>query len=289
MLLLLRYANVRLPSERVRLYLDLVTKLLGRWNRVRSTIAAAETELPVNDLLTVWADVANWLHQETPSGAITEAQLHRRLVAALENHELDDNDPHAVARSYLDAARNRAGLLEERANGIFAFRHPTFEEFFAAIHLTTPSGTAIERLLPLRADPRWREVVLLAVGYLTVYQNDAATASDLVRAIADNDIPATEVFGHPRLRLAAASILDAPGIRRRTKDHILTRLATAAFNYPTDDLLDAFVEFTVGADHETRHPETIVALVNASRSPHWQVRMAAAHALAPTATLGQKP
>jgi hypothetical protein len=72
--------------------------------------------------------------------------------------------PEQTADSYLEAAARRAGILEERGTDIFAFWHPTFEEYLAGVDLTTPSSRAAERLVAVADDPRWREVVLLGVG-----------------------------------------------------------------------------------------------------------------------------
>jgi hypothetical protein len=181
---LLRYEHARLPQQRVQLYNRAVRTLLETWNVWRSQLAGAGTvggtELPPERLITVWGEVAEWTRRTKPTGIMHRAELKRELVRILRDQELDEDEPEATAESYLQAATESAGLLEERGAEVFAFWHATFEEFLAAVALATPIAKAAEYLLPLCDDPRWRETVLLAIGYIGIVHHDAGSATELV-------------------------------------------------------------------------------------------------------------
>jgi hypothetical protein len=151
--------------------------------------------------------------------------------------EFDEESPEATAESYLNAAADRAGLLEERGCDIFAFWHPTFEEFLAAVDLTTPTSKSTSRLLPLRRDPRWREVILLAVGYVGVVQHDSETATEIVRSLWEQGPSALEPVFHDQLRLAAACIADDVGVKRTLAQQIIVRLAEVVLLLPYEPFI----------------------------------------------------
>jgi predicted NACHT family NTPase len=221
---IIRHEQARLPQERVRLYDCAVNTLMETWNYWRAKVAGLDTnsrQLPVGQLIEVWAAAAEWTRRTIPTGVIHRGQLKRKLVEVLTEKELDEGHPEATAEAYLEAAANRAGLLEERGPDVFAFWHPTFEEFLAAVALTTPTSKAVESLLPLRDDPRWREVILLAVGYVGIVQRDRDTATAIVQAIADHRHGPIEPILHPHLRLAAECVADNAGIKPAATQQIV--------------------------------------------------------------------
>jgi predicted NACHT family NTPase len=178
---LIRYEGRRLPEKRVQLYERAVKTLMDTWNRWRSDpqISVGGLELPYEKLVQVWARVAEWTRREKLTGVVHREELRRRLIETLQDLEFDEDDPGATADSYLNAAVEKAGLLEERGQNIFAFWHPTFEEFLAAVELTKMPS----KLLSVRDDPRWHEVILLALGLIGVIKHDQEAATALLDQI----------------------------------------------------------------------------------------------------------
>jgi hypothetical protein len=280
-LALIRHEQARLPEERVQLYDRAVKTLMDTWNRGRSLagIDVGGVHLPINNLVRVWGAIAEWTRRTKPTGVVHRAELTRKLVEILRDQELDEDNPEATAESYLNAAADRAGLLEERGKDIFAFWHPTFEEFLAAVELTTPSSRAIERILPLREDPRWREVILLAVGYLGIVQRDRDTATDLVEAIWTRDPGPLERLLEPHLRLAAACIADDVGVKRSFAERVIVRLGEVVRDLPYRLFIDAFAQ-TVRALPRLRPSRgTVTALKAITEHKSWVVRMEAVRLL----------
>jgi hypothetical protein len=280
-LALIRHEQARLPEERVQLYDRAVKTLMDTWNRGRSLagIDVGGAHLPINNLVRVWGAVAEWTRRTKATGVVHRAELTRKLVEILRDQELDEDNPEATAESYLNAAADRAGLLEERGKDIFAFWHPTFEEFLAAVELTTPSSRAIERILPLRADPRWREVILLAVGYLGIVQRDRDTATELVEAIWLHDPDPLEPLLSSNLRLAAACIADDVGVKRSLAERVIVRLGEMVQELPYQPFIDVFVQ-TVRALPRLRPSRvTVTSLKLLAEHHHWEVRLEAVRLL----------
>jgi hypothetical protein len=241
---LISYERLRLPERRVQLYDRAVMTLMHTWNVWRASVKAdvGGLQLRYDRLIRVWGAVAVWAHREKPTGAIHRQEMKRQLVSVLEEREIDAEDPAATAESYLNAAVQHAGLLEERGANVFAFWHPTFEEFLAAVDLAIPTGRCAQRLLSLRDNPRWREVILLAVGYVGIVLHDPETATEVVGAIADAGPPLpTEPLLHSRLRLVAACIADDVEVQRHLVDTIIGRLAEVVNEQPHQPFIEAFV------------------------------------------------
>lgn len=274
---LIRYRKIRLLDKRVELYANAVDTLMDTWNRWRSLISKdmGGTQLPRERLITVWSGAAEWMRRTRPTGVVHQEELKRELIHILLEEEYDEQNPAATADSYLTAAANRAGLLEERGPGIFAFWHPTFEEYLAAVKLSTPTGTARARLLQVRDDPRWREVILLAIGHIGVTGRDERTATDIVEAIVDAGPPSSlEPLLHSRLLLAAACVADDVGIKRSFVRSIVVRLGGVVQAFPYDPLKQTFAETVRALSRLRLEPEDITALSLLASHQDWQIRMA---------------
>ena len=279
---LIRYEQTRLPEQRVELYHRAVNTLMDSWNRVRSLarIDVGGAHLDLADMRGVWGAVAEWTRRTRPgTGLVQRAELERELVRILKERELDEGKPEATARSYLNAAADRAGLLEERGRDVFAFWHPTFEEFLAAVELSTPTGQAIGRLLPLRDDPRWREVILLAVGCIGRVQNDPGTATELAEALAFREAGALEPLFHDHLRLAAACTADAVGLRPSLVQRIIEGLARVVAAQPYGPFQESFVQTVRSQGRQRPDPSLVEGLRPLAQHPAWEVRMEAARLL----------
>lgn len=116
----------------------------------------------------------------------------------------------------IEYLRDRAGILEPRGVGVYAFPHRTFQEYLAACHLT---DVGFEDELPrlLRAEPnRWREVTLLAGAKATRGLASAAwTLADTPCFAAPPHQRLTEEAGYWGALLAAQVLVE-----NRSLEHI---------------------------------------------------------------------
>ena len=108
---------------------------------------------------------------------------------------------------FLTVIQERTGLLIARAEGTYAFSHLTFQEYLAALAI---AGRDDYLAYTLRRCPDawWREVILLAAGYLSTQSKERTTR--LIRAIADAK---TEPEPYHNLVLAADCVRDADANR----------------------------------------------------------------------------
>jgi formylglycine-generating enzyme required for sulfatase activity/energy-coupling factor transporter ATP-binding protein EcfA2 len=176
----------RLPDARAVLYEDTVDLLLSRWDEQKQANkqarpglgklldSAGRAEIDLKRVL--WRLAFNAHEQgETGDGQladITEASLQKALANL--NKDAEGKPDLNWARDLLDIIKLRAGLLIERLPGVFTFPHRTFQEFLAGVYLTSEGDFARNAAALADDAPRWREVILLAVGFLLHRQGDTS-------------------------------------------------------------------------------------------------------------------
>jgi formylglycine-generating enzyme required for sulfatase activity len=125
-----------------------------------------------------------------------------QLKAAFANKTANTRAAEQAAERFLTVVKERTGLLVEAGQGVYRFSHLTFQEYLAAVEVTEGEDY-VTYTLAHTADPFWREVILLEVGYLST-KNQAKTTR-LIRAIVDS--PSEPELFH-NLVLAAECIRD---------------------------------------------------------------------------------
>jgi len=166
-----------LPDHRAVLYERIVELLLWRWES-RKQDQGEEPELLARlrqagcsqvDLLRKLRRIAFEAHAQVKDSdnpeqvaGITDAVLWKELARLHPDKEQNLN----WARGLVEHIRQRAGLLVEREPGVFTFPHRTFQEYLAGVHVAVGKNF-VSRVLELaESGAFWREVILLAVGYL---------------------------------------------------------------------------------------------------------------------------
>jgi formylglycine-generating enzyme required for sulfatase activity len=214
-----------LPDQRQELYADAVDLLLEQWESQKTKSRDDGTYEVIQPSLDEWMridqramrQVLNRLafeahrDQHTLVGTADIAQS--KLVAELMH--LQQNPDVRPAR-LIEYLRDRAGLLEPRGVGVYAFPHRTFQEYLAACHLTEDEDFPDNVAGLLRAEPnRWREVTLLA-GAKAVH-GAAANAWMLAEALCFEDPPGRQVpdmAGYWGALLAAQVLIENNSLAR---------------------------------------------------------------------------
>jgi formylglycine-generating enzyme required for sulfatase activity len=161
-LCLAHYNDTRLPDQRGELYESTLGLLIEVWTRERPGGPALRLETA----RLVLQPLAYAMHeQDRRELAIDEA-------AALVQTPLSQVPAlRAVAPTserFLDLVRDECGVLMSRDLGRIEFVHLSFQEYLAACHV---AGRGLGRALADRAgDPRWEEVILLAMSRPGVFE-----------------------------------------------------------------------------------------------------------------------
>lgn len=161
-----------LPDQREELYANAVDLLLDQWERAKYQRRADGSYAVEQPSLNEWLQVdqkvmrqflnrlAFAAHSEQPNLVGTADIAQDTLVGGLMKLNLN---PDVRPQRLVEYLRDRAGLLEPRGVGIYAFPHRTFQEYLAACHLTERDDFPDNIADLLRSEPnRWREVTLLA-------------------------------------------------------------------------------------------------------------------------------
>jgi hypothetical protein len=161
----------RLPEQREELYAEAVELLLDQWESQKLRRRSDGTYNLIEPSLAEWLrtdqkairQMLNRLafeaHRDQPTLVGTADIAQERLVTALMAVNLN---PDARPARLIEYLSQRAGLLEPRGVGVYAFPHRTFQEYLAACHLTDAGyPDALSEML-WDAPNRWREIVRLA-------------------------------------------------------------------------------------------------------------------------------
>lgn len=223
-LALLRREVGTLPDRRVHLYDRFLNKLLVEWRHLRSrgAVRSAVLELDTNRTLDILMTLALDLHQRWASGTAPGAVVYEVLTQAL--RDWGEAHPREEATRLLHDVRRRAGVLVERGHDSYGFLHLTFEEYLAGRALARMKpDTCWEFLAPRLHDPRWREPLFLAFGWIKSQRDDEA--GDLVARVLEAGSEDEELL-HRDLFLAADLAGEDGGRLPRIRAELTRRLAT---------------------------------------------------------------
>jgi hypothetical protein len=163
-----------LPDEREELYDESVKLLIDLWQRPKQKFDAQGN--PAGEEYSVWDELC--ISPRNLRAALNQVafKAHRDQLALTGTHDIPLDDlAGALFRASEDRAaisiervcnyvRDRAGLLVDRGQDVFAFPHRTFQEYLAACHLTDHDFPRELARLARQDDERWREAVLLAAA-----------------------------------------------------------------------------------------------------------------------------
>lgn len=205
-----------LPVERATLYDHATLAMLGHWERDPSGRNLGEESLPEN-----WATKLR-LENEALVRRVTEWLAYRIQCHEGGGEFIAEIATNALAQGLASVAHSsrysveeradlllrllveRAGLLQERSPGTFAFAHLSFQEYLAARWLIGQGERGLEELRQRASDERQAEVIRLAVAIMT---SDQRQEGDARAKALISDVARTNPI------LCAACLLEAPRLQ----------------------------------------------------------------------------
>ncbi|MFS0513995.1 tetratricopeptide repeat protein, partial [Nostoc sp. UIC 10607] len=201
----------RLPNRRVKLYELAVQTLTEDWQLGKKLPDAPKVLLNQNEVVAFLAPLAYWMHEEKPSGLVTEAEVEQQLaakLAELNDTDLESDSVRLAVQEFLRKVRETTGLFVERAPGVYGFMHLTFEEYFAARYIADNEVSDILAIIRKHLhEPRWNEPILLALGYYGIYS--PKQVNKLVDQLFSNLETYEPVIPGAKLKIKNASSQDA--------------------------------------------------------------------------------
>jgi len=159
--------TLKIPKRRVELYEEAIDALLKKWDATRN-IQRDEIykKLSLGRKRQMFSRIAAEAFEK---GKIffPKRQLAKSIENYLENLPPDDTNDVIDGEMVLKSISAQHGILVERAKGIYAFAHLTFQEYYTAKYIVDNAhlGT-LKNLTHHLPDQRWREVFLMTASLL---------------------------------------------------------------------------------------------------------------------------
>lgn len=171
MMAMVLYNKGTLPRDRPRLYEDVLELLLGQWDKVRQGQSLAEVigrpDWGSERIRPLLNRLSYEAHQTASSedgrGRIGRANLQSELIQFFRDAKLAE--PWNIADRCLRYFVDRSGLIMPDETADYVFAHLTLQEHCAGCHMVTGEG-ALARIMQHRGDDRWREPIMLGLGYI---------------------------------------------------------------------------------------------------------------------------
>jgi hypothetical protein len=163
----------RLPEQRAALYRLAIDNLAQLWERRDDNLLQKE-----DMILKVMAPLAAYIHEKHPTGLITKEDIVSERVSEYlavywgKDPEELSSEQKSQAKQFLKTLGEDVGLLAARGKDLYGFLHLTFQEYLAGLSLVQDKQAAAANLLAKVGDPRWREPLLLAIGYAGKWEQD---------------------------------------------------------------------------------------------------------------------
>ena len=184
----LHFSWGRLPQDRAELYQEMVRLLLVRWQEARlGEESGLSSAIPRDKLESALEHVAFAAHQAQQGPQGTADISEELLCSVLRDCVEGSRDRAAELVSFV---KERAGLLLERAPGVYAFPHRSYQEYLAGAHLAVQPDFPDQAAALVRDNyMQWREVVLWAVDVMARLKKMTYRAVDAAQALCPGAVP----------------------------------------------------------------------------------------------------
>ncbi len=167
-----------MTPQRAAIYQLVADAMIHEWRLPQ--IATERPAVLEQDITELLGELAFWLQSSRPAGLLTEHEL-REILGHIWSGMRPAARPAQVEEAidgFLHYVRMNNGVLAELAPQRYGFIYHTLQEYFAARYLVSSYRLASERIRSYLHDPRWDEVIRLAVSFTSLRSRE--DASDLI-------------------------------------------------------------------------------------------------------------
>lgn len=156
--------TLTIPQRRVELYEDALDALLKKWDASRN-IRRDEIykDLSIRRKKQMFARIAAQ-HFEKSEIFFAKKNLTDEIEDYLNKIPKSDSKDSPDGDAVLEAIEAQHGVFSQRAQGVYAFAHLTFQEYYTAKYIV--DNSRYDSLMSHISDSRWREVFLLVSSLL---------------------------------------------------------------------------------------------------------------------------
>jgi HEAT repeat protein len=176
--------------QRVAVYQMLADALLHEWAQANQTAnwrqsgdRKPSSDLPTlaeQDIITLLSHLGFWLHSARPAGLCSKSELEAILSNTWQTAHPESTPEQAssLIKGFVSGLGTTGSLLVQVGADHYGFVYPALQEYFAARYLVSSYRLAAGRLRALLHNPRWEEVIALAISF--TYLRSQEDASELI-------------------------------------------------------------------------------------------------------------
>lgn len=164
------------PAQAVAIYQQAAEALTREWRLPQG--ATARPTVLEQEITPLLGELAFWLQSARPTGLVSEQEL-REILGRIwgEMHpQATPEQVNAAIGDFMGRVRVHPGVLMELAPQRYGFAYRGLQEYYAARYLVTGYLHAAQRIRERLHDPRWDEVIALAIAYMALHSLDDASA-----------------------------------------------------------------------------------------------------------------
>jgi HEAT repeat protein len=163
---------------KVAVYQMVADALIHDWRLPQS--AANPPVILEQEATTLLGHLAYWIHASRPSGRLSAGELRAILTHIWRQHhpDLPVEQGQEAVDEFVGRLGPQSGVLVELDTGEYGFIFHGLQEYFAARYLVSSFRLAAGRIRAYLHDPRWDEVIRLAIGFTALGSQE--DASDLI-------------------------------------------------------------------------------------------------------------
>jgi hypothetical protein len=187
--------DVQLPPSRFKAYESLIQHLLvthPKKRRLAASLNEPAFELSDREMLSVLSHLAFRVHQQFNEGIFDHDQARAIVTDYLKDPDsgfgLDSTKARTTSAEVLQIGEDTLGLIVKKSHTDLGFFHRTFQEYLAAIHLSTiPFEIQLSIVEARCTDLQWREPIL-ALLFLTSRSEDVRKVVDCLQQKSVNTV-----------------------------------------------------------------------------------------------------